>query len=64
MGVFFIGKYLVLLSADQKSFVIFRIQTMLLFASALLSVTLIAFGFSIVIVVASSNALLLLDVLF
>lgn len=61
---FFIGKYLVLLSADQKSFVIFRIQTMLLFASALLSVTLIAFGFSIVIVVASSSALLLLDVLF
>ena len=48
----------------SKSYVIFRIQTMLLFASALLSVTLIALGFSIVIVVASSSALLLLDILF
>lgn len=64
MGVFFIGKYLVLLSADQKSYVIFRIQTILLFMSALLSIALIVLGFSIVVVVASSSALMLLDVLF
>lgn len=61
---FFIGKYLVLLTADQKSYVIFRIQTVLLIASTILSVAFIAFGFSIVIVIASSSALLLLDVLF
>lgn len=61
---FFIGKYLVLLSADQKSYVIFRVQTILLFMSALLSIALIVLGFSIVVVVASSSALMLLDVLF
>ncbi|MGN4126113.1 lipopolysaccharide biosynthesis protein [Lysinibacillus sphaericus] len=61
---FYIGKYLVLLTADQKSYVIFRIQTILLIASTILSLTLIVLGFSIVVVVASSSVLLLLDILF
>ncbi|MGE7093367.1 lipopolysaccharide biosynthesis protein [Lysinibacillus sp. NPDC048646] len=61
---FFIGKYLVLLTADQKSYVIFRIQTILLIASTLLSLTFIMLGFSIIVVIASSSVLLLLDILF
>lgn len=61
---FVIGKYQVLLMADQKSYVIFRIQAILLIASTILSLSFVVLDFSIVVVVTSSSALLLLDVLF
>ncbi|MFJ5791242.1 lipopolysaccharide biosynthesis protein [Lysinibacillus sp. NPDC093197] len=61
---FLIGKYLVLLTADQKSYILFRIQTCLLIASTILSLFLLTLGFSIVVVVGSSSMLLLLDILF
>lgn len=61
---FLIGKYLVLLTADQKSYIIFRIQTALLIASTILSYALLMLGYSIVIVVGSASILLLLDILF
>ncbi|WP_107923017.1 lipopolysaccharide biosynthesis protein [Lysinibacillus parviboronicapiens] len=61
---FFIGKYLVLLTADQKSYVIFRIQAILLIASTILAITFITLGFSIVVVIAWSSVLLLLDIVF
>lgn len=61
---FLIGKYYVLLTADQKSYIVFRIQTCLLVVSTMLSLTLLTLGFSIIIVVGSSSILLLLDILF
>ncbi|TKI71687.1 polysaccharide transport protein [Lysinibacillus mangiferihumi] len=61
---FLIGKYYVLLTADQKSYIVFRIQTGLLVVSTMLSLTLLTLGFSIIIVVGSSSILLLLDILF
>ncbi|MFJ7667688.1 lipopolysaccharide biosynthesis protein [Lysinibacillus sp. NPDC097195] len=61
---FLIGRYLVLLTADQKSYIVYRIQTALLIASTILSYTFLTLGFSIVVVVGSSSILLLLDILF
>ncbi len=52
------------MTADQKSYVIFRIQAILLIASTILAITFITLGFSIVVVIAWSSVLLLLDIVF
>lgn len=61
---FLLGKYRVLLIADQKGYVIFRIQTLLLIVSTFISVILVYLGLPILIVMATSTLIMLTNVLY
>jgi O-antigen/teichoic acid export membrane protein len=59
-----IGKYRVLLTADQKSYVLFRIQTALMIISSTLSVILVYLKLPILSVICVSTIILLFNVVF
>jgi O-antigen/teichoic acid export membrane protein len=60
---FSLGKYRVLLTADQKSYIIFYIQSALNITSAIISVLLINMGYSVIIVIATSTTITVSNVL-
>ena len=59
-----IGKYRVLLVADQRGYVIFIIQTFLLIISTCISIILIYMNYSIIIVMAVSTSIMLTNIIF